>query len=61
MKLYLDVLISFAGELAVETKILGLFNNIAEVKHLRHCLMDNVFITTLSVLLQSTNIEVILV
>lgn len=34
MKLYLDVLISFRGELAVETKVLGLFNNIAEVNKL---------------------------
>ena len=34
MKLYLDVLISFRGELAVETKVLGLFNNIAEVNQL---------------------------
>lgn len=58
MKLYLDVLISFRGELAVETKVLGLFNNIAEVKHLRHYLVENVFITALSELLQSTNIEV---
>jgi len=58
MNLYLDVLITFAGELAVETKVLGLFNNIAEVNHLRQHLMDKTFINHLSVLLQSRNIEV---
>ena len=39
-------------------QVLGLFNNIAEVGHLRHYLMENVFISTLGILLQSTNIEV---
>ena len=31
MELFLDVLNTFPGEAAIETKILGLLNNIAEV------------------------------
>ena len=33
MELFLDVLNTFPGEAAIETKILGLLNNIAEVWH----------------------------
>ena len=34
MELFLDVLNTFPGEAAIETKILGLLNNIAEVRTL---------------------------
>lgn len=39
MSLFLNVLEVFAGECEVETKVLGLINNIAEVSELRHQLM----------------------
>ena len=34
MELFLDVLNTFPGEAAIETKILGLLNNIAEVNYM---------------------------
>ena len=40
MELFLDVLNTFPGEAAIETKILGLLNNIAEV-HESGSLTDN--------------------
>ena len=47
MELYIKVLMSFPGDLAVETKVLGLFNNIAEVPHLRDVLMQDNFVEIL--------------
>ncbi|CAB4062692.1 ZYG11 [Lepeophtheirus salmonis] len=39
MPLFVDLLETFPGEASIETKILGLLNNIAEVHHLRSYLM----------------------
>ncbi|GFT51966.1 protein zyg-11 homolog [Nephila pilipes] len=47
LQLFHSVLVKFAGESAVETKVLGLMNNIAEVSHLREHLMKDNFITAL--------------
>ncbi|KAK0177397.1 hypothetical protein PV328_001455 [Microctonus aethiopoides] len=58
MELYLEVLECFQGESSVETKVLGLLNNIAEVSHLRQQLMQPRFITMLSMLLDSEYIDV---
>lgn len=58
MKLFLEVLESFEGESSVETKVLGLLNNISEVAHLRPKLMQPTFITMLSRLLDSVHIDV---
>ncbi|XP_015602670.1 protein zyg-11 homolog B isoform X3 [Cephus cinctus] len=58
MELFLEVLENFQGESSVETKVLGLLNNIAEVRHLRHRLMQARFITMLSSLLDSEHIDV---
>ncbi|KOC67396.1 Protein zyg-11 like protein B [Habropoda laboriosa] len=58
MELFLKVLESFQGESSVETKVLGLLNNIAEVVHLRPRLLQPRFISMLSVLLTSTHIDV---
>ncbi|XP_054723856.1 protein zyg-11 homolog B-like [Uloborus diversus] len=58
MQLFLDVLNKFAGESAVETKVLGLMNNIAEVAELRHNLMHEDFVTALKKLLRSDHIDV---
>ncbi|CAK9797298.1 Protein zyg-11 homolog B [Anthophora quadrimaculata] len=58
MELFLKVLVSFQGESSVETKVLGLLNNIAEVVHLRPRLLQPRFISMLSVLLTSTHIDV---
>ncbi|KAL7289258.1 hypothetical protein TKK_0017195 [Trichogramma kaykai] len=58
MNLFLEVLDSFQGESSVETKVLGLLNNIAEVSHLRHRLMIPRFIEMLSLLLDSKHIDV---
>ncbi|CAK9803538.1 Protein zyg-11 homolog B [Anthophora plagiata] len=58
MELFLKVLVSFQGESSVETKVLGLLNNIAEVVHLRSRLLQPRFISMLSVLLTSTHIDV---
>ncbi|KAK6621766.1 hypothetical protein RUM44_001573 [Polyplax serrata] len=51
MALFLSVLEVFAGECAVETKVLGLINNIAEVAELRRQLMIPKFILILRKLL----------
>ncbi|GIY94983.1 protein zyg-11 homolog B [Caerostris extrusa] len=48
----------FSGESAVETKVLGLMNNIAEVSHLREYLMKDNFISALRALLRSRHIDV---
>ncbi|GFQ78435.1 protein zyg-11 homolog B [Trichonephila clavata] len=58
LQLFLSVLVKFAGESAVETKVLGLMNNIAEVSHLRVHLMKDNFITALRSLLHSRHIDV---
>ncbi|XP_066589972.1 protein zyg-11 homolog B-like [Prorops nasuta] len=58
MKLFLDVLEIFQGESSIETKVLGLLNNIAEVAHLRPRLMQPHFITMLYLLLGSGHIDV---
>ena len=47
MDLFLEVLRTFTNELTIETKALGLLNNIAEVRELHHKLMDNDFIAIL--------------
>ncbi|EEB12106.1 conserved hypothetical protein [Pediculus humanus corporis] len=51
MSLFLSVLEVFAGECAIETKVLGLINNIAEVAELRPQLMIPKFIHILRKLL----------
>ncbi|XP_012283903.1 protein zyg-11 homolog B [Orussus abietinus] len=58
MELFLEVLEIFRGESSVETKVLGLLNNIAEVGHLRQRLMQPRFIMMLSLLLASEHIDV---
>ncbi|XP_055931857.1 protein zyg-11 homolog B-like [Argiope bruennichi] len=58
LQLFLSVLNKFAGESAVETKVLGLMNNIAEVSHLREHLMKDNFISALRSLLRSRHIDV---
>ncbi|CAG2167458.1 unnamed protein product [Oppiella nova] len=47
LDLYLQVLQRFEGDCAVETKVLGLVNNIAEVEELRHNLLDLHFLRVL--------------
>ena len=44
----------FSGESAVETKVLGLLNNIAEVSYLRRHLMDDEFLSVLRSVTQPT-------
>ncbi|CAG2103128.1 unnamed protein product [Medioppia subpectinata] len=58
MDLYLRVLNTFPGECAVETKVLGLVNNIAEVRELRHNLLDVHFLRVLQQLMRSPQIDV---
>ncbi|XP_012140071.1 protein zyg-11 homolog B isoform X2 [Megachile rotundata] len=58
MELCLKMLENFQNESSVETKVLGLLNNIAEVVHLRPRLMQPKFISMLSVLLTSAHIDV---
>uniref|UniRef100_A0A8D8YI04 Protein zyg-11 homolog B n=2 Tax=Cacopsylla melanoneura TaxID=428564 RepID=A0A8D8YI04_9HEMI len=58
LKLYHMVLENFAGNSAIETKVLGLINNIAEVPHLRHHLCDSLFLEVLGNLLGSPHIDV---
>lgn len=56
--LFLKVLKTFKDDSAIETKVLGLLNNIAEVVKLRHSLMMDSLINELFVLLKSENIDV---
>lgn len=56
--LFLNVLKTFKDDSAIETKVLGLLNNIAEVAGLRHSLMLDSLMTELFVLLKSDNIDV---
>ncbi|KAL1415663.1 hypothetical protein MTO96_029083 [Rhipicephalus appendiculatus] len=58
MELFLNVLELFLGESAVETKVLGLVNNIAEVPSLRSDLMKDNLMCILRNLLHSTQIDV---
>jgi Zyg-11 family protein len=58
IRLYLDVLNKYEGHSAVETKILGLLNNIAEVPFLRQGLMFNDVVAALRSLLHSEHIDV---
>ncbi|KAK7864900.1 hypothetical protein R5R35_001989 [Gryllus longicercus] len=58
MALFLEVLETFQDESAVETKVLGLINNIAEVAQLRSRLMVPEFLTLLRKLLHSSHIDV---
>lgn len=59
MDLFLSVLEVFANESAVETKVLGLINNIAEVAELRHKLMIPEFLFILrKLLINSGHIDV---
>lgn len=56
--LFLNVLKSFRNDFAVETKVLGLLNNIAEVEYLRASLMLDSLISELHLLLKSEHIDV---
>ncbi|KAL1117386.1 hypothetical protein AAG570_004712 [Ranatra chinensis] len=56
--LFLEVLKTFPGEANVETKVLGLVNNIAEVPDLRRWLLKPNFIAILRKLLHSNQIDV---
>ncbi|XP_049783276.1 protein zyg-11 homolog B-like isoform X2 [Schistocerca cancellata] len=58
MELFLKVLETFEDESAVETKVLGLINNIAEVTELRSSLMVPEFMSMLRKLLHSSHIDV---
>lgn len=58
LSLFLEVLQTFPGEATVETKVLGLINNIAEVPQLRTCLLQLSFISVLRELLHSQQIDV---
>lgn len=57
-QLFLDVLKTFRNDAAVKTKVLGLLNNIAEVKKLRYNLMLDTLVDELYVLLKSTHMDV---
>lgn len=52
------LVVIFRDDSAVETKVLGLLNNIAEVETLRHNLMLNALIEELHFLLKSEHIDV---
>lgn len=56
--LFLEVLKTFRNDSGIETKVLGLLNNIAEVELLRHHLMLNLLIEELVLLLKSELIDV---
>lgn len=56
--LFLNVLKTFRNDSAIETKVLGLLNNIAEVERLRYSLMLNSLVEELFVLLKSEHIDV---
>lgn len=44
MDLFIEVLDTFPGDKCIETKVLGLLNNIAEVPHLRSNLTKDNFL-----------------
>ncbi|RZF46386.1 hypothetical protein LSTR_LSTR007919 [Laodelphax striatellus] len=58
LDLFLQVLERFPNEATVETKVLGLVNNIAEVPALRHCLLQPKFVALLRRLVHSPQIDV---
>ncbi|XP_050704069.1 protein zyg-11 homolog isoform X2 [Eriocheir sinensis] len=58
LELFLQLLKVFAKDAAVETKVLGLLNNIAEVSPLRGALINKSFLTQLELLLWSPNVDV---
>ncbi|XP_077981711.1 protein zyg-11 homolog B-like [Glandiceps talaboti] len=58
LELLMHILEIFPNETAVETKVLGLINNIAEVKELRHTLLKQEFIQHVKTLLEGDQIEV---
>merc|ERR1712029_672044 len=58
MELFLEVLKAFPEKPEIETKVLGLLNNIAEVSWLRTSLLVEPFIQVLRQLLRSKSIEV---
>uniref|UniRef100_A0A1B6DCA2 Uncharacterized protein n=1 Tax=Clastoptera arizonana TaxID=38151 RepID=A0A1B6DCA2_9HEMI len=58
LDLFLKVLQAFPGEATVETKVLGLVNNIAEVPTLRSNLLESKFVSILRKLLHSNQIDV---
>ncbi|XP_045623999.2 protein zyg-11 homolog B isoform X3 [Procambarus clarkii] len=58
LNLFLQLLNVFARDAAVETKVLGLLNNIAEVSPLRGALINKHFVAQLKTLLWSPNVDV---
>ena len=52
MDLFIDVLDTFPGDKCIETKVLGLLNNIAEVPHLRSNLLVDYFLGNLRCVFQ---------
>ncbi|XP_053655723.1 protein zyg-11 homolog B [Cherax quadricarinatus] len=58
LHLFLQLLNVFARDAAVETKVLGLLNNIAEVSPLRGALINQHFVAQLKTLLWSPNVDV---
>lgn len=52
MDLFIDVLDTFPGDKCIETKVLGLLNNIAEVPHLRSNLLVDYFLGNLRYVFQ---------
>lgn len=58
LTLFLKLLTVFAQDAAVETKVLGLLNNIAEVSPLRSALINEPFVSQLKTLLWSPNVDV---
>ncbi|XP_033103577.1 protein zyg-11 homolog B-like [Anneissia japonica] len=58
LELFIKILQSFPSEASLQTKVLGLVNNIAEVKHLRHFLLRGDFIDHCRKLLGSGHLEV---
>ncbi|KAG0712443.1 Protein zyg-11 B [Chionoecetes opilio] len=58
LELFQQLLQVFAKDAAVETKVLGLLNNIAEVSPLRGALINKNFLCQLELLLWSPNVDV---
>ncbi|MBN3275918.1 ZY11B protein, partial [Polyodon spathula] len=58
LELFMKVLESFPSESSIQQKVLGLLNNIAEVKELHSELMWKSFVEHISVLLHSSEVEV---
>merc|ERR1719229_954248 len=58
MALFLLVLSTFPDDVSIETKVLGLLNNIAEVRELRDTILVDGFISQLRRLMHSDHIDV---